>query len=262
MKRLLFIPLIFLCSALWAADSCKEPVQLARMNPYIAGAGVSAVTCTSCTGGLLFAAYFEDASGDVTLGSPCGCSVGDTTGAATDSCTITGGYLYSADTTKHWSWDVSSNDIIKPTAGSILLKFRVETWVDQTELFAAYEDTNNRISIYLHIGDEVFVMHKGNSTEVAAQTSGTNTAVINTDYWLVVRWTTADVDPNLKIELYNGTTKALIDDGTSNTNCVDFANVLGAGDFKVGNRTTNNGSVRIYSIKVWDTYAGAPTSSF
>lgn len=42
MKRLLFIPLIFLCSALWAGDSCKEPVQLARMNPYIAGAGVSA----------------------------------------------------------------------------------------------------------------------------------------------------------------------------------------------------------------------------
>lgn len=54
MKRLLFIPLIFLCSALWAADGpalcmpdspavCgKEPLQLARMNPYLAGAGVAA----------------------------------------------------------------------------------------------------------------------------------------------------------------------------------------------------------------------------
>jgi len=50
MKRLLWIPLLFLCSTLWAA----EPVQLARMNPYIAGVGV-ATACTvetlTCTAG-------------------------------------------------------------------------------------------------------------------------------------------------------------------------------------------------------------------
>lgn len=39
MKKLLWIPLLFLCSTLWAAD---ELVQLARMNPYIAGVTVAA----------------------------------------------------------------------------------------------------------------------------------------------------------------------------------------------------------------------------
>lgn len=50
MKRLLWIPMLFLCLPLWAA----EPVQLARTNPYIAGAGVAAacgdVTKDSKTG--------------------------------------------------------------------------------------------------------------------------------------------------------------------------------------------------------------------
>lgn len=41
MKRLLWIPLLFLCSTLWAA----EPVQLARTNPYVAGAVASAAAC-------------------------------------------------------------------------------------------------------------------------------------------------------------------------------------------------------------------------
>lgn len=56
MKRLLFIPLIFICSTLWAGDptECKEPIQLARMNPYIAGAGVAAAA----------GAYFYDAGSD------------------------------------------------------------------------------------------------------------------------------------------------------------------------------------------------------
>ena len=45
MKRLLLIPilLISLCSTLWAV----EPVQLARMNPYIAGVTVSAAAGTT-----------------------------------------------------------------------------------------------------------------------------------------------------------------------------------------------------------------------
>lgn len=62
MKRLLFIPLIFICSSLWAGDSCKEPVQLARMNPYIAGAGVAAVCsafAATCSGTCLYAEDFE-----------------------------------------------------------------------------------------------------------------------------------------------------------------------------------------------------------
>lgn len=44
MKRLLWIPLLFLCSTLWAA----EPVQIARMNVGIVGGSVAAGGPASC----------------------------------------------------------------------------------------------------------------------------------------------------------------------------------------------------------------------
>lgn len=77
MKRLLFIPLIFICSTLWAGDptECKEPIQLARMNPYIAGAGVSAAAgCSTSKDGDITTAtadapsFVNDGSNDYVAG--------------------------------------------------------------------------------------------------------------------------------------------------------------------------------------------------
>ncbi len=133
MKRLLFIPLIFLCSALWAADSCKEPVQLARMNPYIAGAGVAAV-CTS-----------EDYIGSKTIGTTD--TIGKGYGVAyayTPNCTSSGcsagntstGYLYHVGTststaflcvyTKSSSTPVSADTLI--AIGSNMTTGLDKTW--------------------------------------------------------------------------------------------------------------------------------------
>lgn len=61
MKRILFLiaAILLLASPLAAANSCdppmdvcetKEPIQLARMNGYIAGSGAAALTCTIGSG--------------------------------------------------------------------------------------------------------------------------------------------------------------------------------------------------------------------
>lgn len=258
LKRLLWIPLLFLCSTLWAADSC-EPIQLARMNPYIAGAGVAAA-CTSCTGGVIFAAYFEAAGdGDVTKGTPCGCSVNDTTGTAASEATITGGYMDIPTTADYYQWDVSSDDIFKGSAGSVLIEFQVATWVDLTELWSVYVDTNNLIYIRLANADDLNIVFKGSagSTNISA----TSAALLTTDvtYYAVGRWTSSDVDPNSRIEVYDASSN-LIKYAVDNTNTGAITGA-GSGSFKVGNRTSNEGEVRIYKIKVWDTYSGAPTTN-
>ena len=228
------------------------------------GGATAAAACTSCTGGVIFAAYFSQ-DGDVTTGSPCGCSAGDTTGTAADSCTITGGYLYSADNGKYYAWDVSSDDIFNDQTGSILIEFRIvaETFTNGALLFDVTPQTNeDRVEIYTSGGDELSLVHEGANTPTTIATSGADNVLVNTQYYVVIRWTTANVDPNLKIEIYNGTTDALIDDASSNTNLTAFDTAAGAGHFKVGNNSAANTSINIYKIKVWDTYAGAPTSGF
>lgn len=257
---------LLLCAPAWACDddACRDDVgQLARMSPAILGASGGAAACDSCTGGLVFAAYFEDASGDVTLGVPCGCSAGDTTGTSNDSCTITGGYLYSADGGKYFAWDVSSGDILNDEAGSILIEFETASFAGG-ELFSGYVDANNRVDVHLYSTDEIQISHKGDSaTTTTAQTAGTDNLMINTRYFVVARWTTADVDPDLSIVLYNSS-GVEIDSGSSNINLTAFAadKQLGASGLKIGNRLATDIDAKIYKVKIWSTYDGAPTSGF
>lgn len=242
-------------------------VQCQALSPAIQAVvgSTSAPSCTACTGGLIFAAYFEDASGNVTLGTPCGCSVGDTTGAAADSCTITGGYADVADGGKYFAWDVSSTDIFDWAAGSMLIEFVGVTAVTNSRLFSVVaEAAQNQLTIYSNT-DEIFAMHEGaDAGPTVVATSGASTVVYDgtTHYYIVLRWDTADVDPNFFIGVYNGTTDALIDSDQSNGPLTAWDVEPGAGTFHVGNDTANDGAFKIYKVLVWDSYAGAPSSGF
>lgn len=227
----------------------------------IHGQKVAGTSCDSCTGGLIFSWYCNTTTVGDTGYSPCGCSAGDTSGAANDSCTVHDSYVDSADAGKYINFDVSSDDIWIDTVGSMLIDFQVDTWVNGADLFAIFVDVTDRFRLYLTSDDELVALHEGNDNDVFVSTSSVSTVVTGQRYFVVARWTSADVDPNLKIEVYNSS-ETLVDDNTSNTNLSAFDNVPSAGSFFVGNRTGEESAIRIYKIKVWTTYDGAPTSGF
>lgn len=217
------------------------------------------VSCDSCTGGLLFSAYFESTS-DVTTGTPCGCSAGDTTGTANDSATIHDGYIDSADGLKYFSWDVSSDDICKDTEGSVLIKYEYSTTVVLAQLFHLFGETaQNRINIQIAGStDDLTVLHEGaDAGATTASTTGVATTSVDTPYYVIIRWTTADVDPNLYIAIYDMAKNLRNSAGSSNTNLTAFDVQAAANGLRIGNDTSADAAIKIHSIKIWDTYAGA-----
>jgi hypothetical protein len=236
------------------------PVQSATMVSGRPCPGGAASACTACTGGLTFAAYFEAAGdGDVTKGSPCGCSTGDTTGAAADSCTIESGYLWSADAGKYYVWDVSTDDIISDTEGSMLIEFEVKTWVSGAVLFGLVV-TSGQDNLYVSLGatDDINAIYEGqNAGPVSIATSGVTTCVVDTVYFAIVRWTTEDVNPNFTVTVYDSSHNQRNTPGTSDTNLTTFTSTPGAGTFVVGNYGASEAAIRIHSIKIWNTFAGA-----
>jgi hypothetical protein len=254
LKKLL-LSLIFLSLPYLVNAGCLQGI--------VGSSGAAASSCTSCTGALVFAAYFEAAgNGDVTAGSPCGCVVtgADTTGTAADTCTIESGYLYAADGGKNFAWDIASDDIFNDATGSILIEFQVHTWVANAELFSVFLGPNDGLEIYLTSTDEILINHEGNNAGIInAITAGASNILVDTTYYVVARWTTADVDPNLRIELYTSAGNYK-DHDVDNANLTAFNVAPGAGNFQVGITSANDANIKIYKLKVWNTYNGAPAT--
>lgn len=203
------------------------PVAALAWGAMAIGGGVTAVVpggCDSCTGTLLFSSHFEAL--DVTSGTPCGCSVGDTTGTASSAAVINSD-LYSdgansldcPTSTDYLSYSISSGDIFSQTAGTITFRLYITTFKNGAILFRNYIDADNRFQISLSgtddaTGRECTILWRGNATSVSAATTAANMAV-NTWYTVTGKYQSTG-NPNLSIQI-DATTAA-----TSNTDPTAF----------------------------------------
>lgn len=114
MKKLFFVIIVsfFLTANAWALSPTF--LQLVTGGDPV---------CDNCSGTLKFAWHMEDddATPDVTLGNPCGCSDGDTIGAVTGSPVFSTAQksdgtrsLHINAIDEHYTFVVSSDDIIEP----------------------------------------------------------------------------------------------------------------------------------------------------
>lgn len=174
--------------------------------------GVSVLT-DSCTSNLLFSWHFENL--DVTLGGVAGgvnngCSLGDTTATATGTPTISGTqYEDGANSgnfaagNRYYNFDVSSDDIFTPLAGSVDVWVYVSTYLSGEPLINASVDANNKIDLYLQTTSTInqfrMAMKAGggttrNADTTFAQNTGcgdtANCLELNTWYHVQAEWDT------------------------------------------------------------------------
>lgn len=197
MKRLLWIPLLFLCSTLWAA----EPVQLAKMNPYIAGAVASAgIAADSCTSNLLISWHAETTTvteTDSPQTVPAGCSVGDTTAAAASGAELsetqkkTGAKsVYAPTANDYYGFSVSSEDIVKHAAGTVDFWVYVKTAVESDYFFQATGDADNQIYLLLKdlAEDQFRLVHVSGTTARTATSTVSGGVQVDTWYHIIAKW--------------------------------------------------------------------------
>jgi hypothetical protein len=151
------------------------------------------------TGDLLFSWHCENV--DVTLGTPPGCSLGDTVATLASSAVISatqkqdGSNSLSVPTKSDYAeFAVSSENIVKGEAG------RVDLWIYTPDVTEAYNglvevqvDANNMISVYTVQGT-VNIRYRGNSTNVDCVTTD---GVLANQWWHVVAsWSVAGSSGN------------------------------------------------------------------
>jgi len=123
----------------------------------------NASSCDDCTGATQFAFHMEDndSTPDVTLGTPCGCSDGDTIGAETGSPAFSavqasdGTYSLHIDAfNEYYEYDINANDIINPADFKIIFDIYVvsmpsdDQW-KRFEILGAAGDADDYVSLYL-----------------------------------------------------------------------------------------------------------------
>ena len=205
----------------------------------------------SCTGGLLFSWHMENAT--VTSGLPAGCSAGDTTASYASDGVLNTDLFYDGATSLDIPTDgdyayftVSGDDIINPSAGTITFNAYIGTLANNARFFSTGPDTNNYLRVLIQNTDEIRVTWDGNTTLVTITTTDAN---LPTSTWVrvVVRYTTADVDPNLSVKVLGYGTEV-----TSNTNLTAWAGANGT--MVVGNAGAGVGDLHIDNVKVYNSW--------
>jgi len=120
------------------------------ISPAILQMVVSGETCSSS--GLLFSWHCENT--DVTLGIPCGCSMGDTTATSSGSPTLDSGLKYngtysvdSPDGNDAYYFDITNEDIFHFAEGKLEFRAYIETAVDDGGFILVDGDTNDYIRV-------------------------------------------------------------------------------------------------------------------
>ena len=144
MKRVLFLTLylLILCPLLFAGGITDKLEQVTARKKVAGGNG-----CDDCSGTLKFSWHMENV--DVTLGTPCGCSDGDTTATANDSITLSdtqekdGTYsAYAADAGKYYSFTGSAEDLVDMDEALVIFWVYITTWAEDAHLFEVFGNAN------------------------------------------------------------------------------------------------------------------------
>lgn len=185
------------------------------------------VSCDSCSGNRSLMAHFEN-NDDVTVGTPCGCSDGDTTVALTNATYGStyyqdGAYSLHIGGSGHYAtWSNTSRAILDEAAGTIKFWIRVSTWLSNGRIFySAYNTSTDYLRIRMvgtsNTDIEFDITYNDGTSTLTATTAALNGG-LNTWYYLVGKYTQSDVDPNLGIYVYSDEGSTLLSSGTSNTN--------------------------------------------
>ena len=246
MKKLILFFLL-IPSLLFAQDW-----QEAKMNMGIIGGSVPAAGGDSCTGTLLFSWHGENA--DVTLGTPAGCSAGDTVGTAVSGANISntqfwdGGNSVSFPTVgDYYTFDSAS--IFSSTEGTIVFKLYPTAIGSGDYVFGAWIDADNNFVIRYTGTDEMYATWRGQATSQNAITTDANILV---DVWrtVTVKWNTADVNPNLWIQVCDTDNLNCTTAISNNNNLVAWSGSLSTfhiGDYGSGGSTGFIDAFKIYN---------------
>jgi hypothetical protein len=253
--KLLCLLSLVLTTGLGWAQCAEDNPQVARL--MVVGGGVPVATGDSCTDGLLFSWHCEDL--DVTVGTPKGCSAGDTTGSAASGAVIAAGgtdgsnYLNIPTAGDYVDFTISSRDIADDRYGTLTFDLYIDTF-SNGEAYGWIRDSATgdmiRFSMLNATNYQVCVRYSKAAAPASDITICTSNADLQEDTWysVTVKWTTADVNPNLYIVVDGHGTA-----GSSNTNLNTFTN--GPDTLRFGDvYGSNPGPVKFDNIKIYNSY--------
>jgi len=219
--RKIFLSFLILC--LCTTSALANPSGFA--GAILRGSG--GATADSCIGDLLFSWHMENA--DVTLGTPSGCSVGDTT-ATLNSGAVLDAALYqdgarSGDcptSNDYFGFTVSSEDLVRHVSGTVDVWIYVDAFGEGAAAFYAGVDSSNRVMVTMQT---VSTFHQFRITHIAGGTGRTVNTTISggflnaTWYHVVAKWDET---------AHNGNYLSICaDTNTGSTNCGGGTTALG-----------------------------------
>lgn len=225
--------------------------------PFLASPVTAAASpCDSCTGNLLFSWHCEN--DDVTLGTPCGCSVGDTTGTAASGAVLStdqkqdGTYSLSIPTVSdYYGFTWASSDILNPNAGTIDFWFRYAYITAGTPIYF-WVDVNNRIYVNPDVSNTYLAATHISGGTISSGRTGVSVVTSNTWYHAKIRWDTT-AHSGLYLKVTCDTTTGESNDAGQGTNPLGtWAGT--SGTLNIGDYLGNGGSFYVDNIKIYNNW--------
>lgn len=252
MKRIL---LTFLCMLLSVSVYASFPTGTGGRAAIDGGGGVIVGGCDDCSGDLSLAYHCEQ--DDVTGGTPCGCSDGDSTATRNDfavyDATIQTNGTSSLDAADKKKWAEFDNteggaeSIAHDTAGTITFDLYITTFVAggrPVQFRDALAGNADELRLFLFNDNDLQLSYYGNGVEVAVSSVAFNLA-LTTWYSVTIKWRLGAADPSLSLEANSVTT-------TSNTDLTAVEDAwifLGFGEASGAESDTHVDNIKVY--KTW-----------
>ena len=247
MKRILILTILLMSSLAWAGSTTVVVGQ---------GGGGEAF-CSSCTGSGTSPSFCWEVATDtenVSTDGGCVISGGDASATANSAVDITSaptgksGYAVTWSTERdYYAFDVSSDDLVDDTAGTVVFDFYVTTFYNYTYMFMVRAlSGEDEISVGIVHTDELRLSYEGsNAGEVYATTSGADLQ-LNTWYTVTAKWRTGNQsgNPTLSITANNVT-------ATSSTTLTAFTNQPGSNSLMIGNPGGSANGASVKNIKIY-----------
>lgn len=247
MKRLILTIAVLLISCRCFAGG------IVMMGGGVPAAGTA--FCSSCGTGATPVFCWGISADNTTITNSDGCSQGDTTATHSGHSDLAsnpsgGGYaIYNPGAYDGTAFDISSDDVFNDEAGTIQFDIYIHTFAESGRIiYVLGEAATNEFLVYIISTDEIRVSHEGNNGGAIFATTNAANLQVDTWYTVTIKWTTADVDPNLSIQV-----AGMGGVGTSNTNLAAWT--IAPSIFYFG--TYGHGATPVYylkNIKIWDSW--------
>lgn len=165
------------------------------------------------------------------------CSAGDESMTLNGNVSLSGGTMVMDDTVAlngadSYDADVSGDDIMADTEGTLFIKMRVDTWVNDTTVFCYGPDANNSISMKINLADDITLRHESNNVVDNVITTG-NAFPTGTPVIVRARWKVGRATADLQVTIFD-VNMTQLDDISGDVGIGAFTVQAAAGDYYVG----------------------------